>query len=729
MKRILYSTVTKTIAVLLALLCVAFAMLTVTDGLVRFLEEEECIYEFEGDFTESRHMARLLAAPEHILYRVSYGANAWEDITQEETLTENHPHADDTSSEVTTSDESGTPETETQADTQPTPVGYTVPVFSENRTEIVINGESMTVEEYLEKSLSELYCADQIDYYIEWNGTVYTNCDAKDPLDLIKGDFYAFYKRDADGATEAYSSMDRYVASLPGEMVPTDTVTVSVHVRDSYAVACRTAWERQEALVLDTILRAVLFALGALTLTVYLICVCGKRADGSQRVIWLDYVWVELHLVFLFLWTVGAMALGMVVAEAYYDGYFPLKLLYPTAGAIAVLGYGGILASLLSVIRNLKAKRYVTASLILTLLRLVWKALVWVCKGIGRGCKAIHRALSTALSRKTAVILLVMLVIYTLFLGLGPIFAFWDEALLAVWVVFAILLFGFACFIAVHRACDLDSLRQGVREVRSGNLTHQVPTPKSEDMRRMAEDINDIAQGLDEAVAARLKAERLKAELITNVSHDLKTPLTSIISYTELLSKVEGLPEEAQDYARVIAQKSERLKNLTQDLFDISKVQSGNEEMIPEKLDVALLIEQAMGEHDREITASELSFVVDIPKGLYILADGRKMSRVVSNLIGNALKYAMKHTRVFLTARMQEREIVLECKNVAAYRMDFDGEEIVGRFVRGDESRSTEGSGLGLAIAKSYVELCGGRFEVVVDGDLFKVMIAFPAQE
>lgn len=241
----------------------------------------------------------------------------------------------------------------------------------------------------------------------------------------------------------------------------------------------------------------------------------------------------------------------------------------------------------------------------------------------------------------------------------------------------------------------------------------------------MSENINDIAKGLDESLSAKLKAERLKTELITNVSHDLKTPLTSIISYTELLSGVEGLPEEAKDYARIIANKSDRLKNLTQDLFDISKVQSGNESVVLEKIDVSLLINQSLGEHDNEIQQSGLTFCINTAKDLYISADGRKMSRVVSNLINNILKYTMKNTRVFISAYEKNDEIVMEFKNIASYPMDFNAQEIVGRFVRGDSSRTAEGNGLGLAIAKSYTEICDGKFEVIIDGDMFKAFLKF----
>ena len=217
----------------------------------------------------------------------------------------------------------------------------------------------------------------------------------------------------------------------------------------------------------------------------------------------------------------------------------------------------------------------------------------------------------------------------------------------------------------------------------------------------------------------------MKTELITNVSHDLKTPITSIISYTELLSKVEQMPDEAKDYVAVIAKKSDRLKKLTQDLFDISKVQSGNEVVVFEKLDMALLISQSLAEYDNEIQKSELTFCVETPKELYISADGRKMSRVVSNLIQNILKYSMKNTRVFITAAEQEEKVVLELKNISAYPLVFNPEEITQRFVRGDEARTAEGNGLGLAIVKSYTEICNGKVEIVIDGDLFKAILKF----
>lgn len=180
-----------------------------------------------------------------------------------------------------------------------------------------------------------------------------------------------------------------------------------------------------------------------------------------------------------------------------------------------------------------------------------------------------------------------------------------------------------------------------------------------------------------------------------------------------------------KDYARIIAKKSDRLKILTQDLFDISKVQSGNESVVSEKLDVSLLINQLLGEHDNEIKQSGLTFCVNTCKELYIFADGRKMSRVISNLVNNILKYTMKNTRVFITLYEEKGDVVMEFKNIASYPMDFSAEEITGRFVRGDESRTQEGNGLGLAIAKSYTEICNGIFNIVLDGDMFKAILKF----
>ena len=291
---------------------------------------------------------------------------------------------------------------------------------------------------------------------------------------------------------------------------------------------------------------------------------------------------------------------------------------------------------------------------------------------------------------------------------------------------------GIAWFLAAgyflaRRIHGFERIVEALHRMRGGDMESRLTDMPEGVFAAMAEDINSLGDGMQAAVQNEIRAERMKTELITNVSHDLKTPLTSILSYSDLLCQMELTPEEANDYAKIIHQKGLRLKNLTSDLFDISKVRSGVEQMNCERLDAATLVRQALAEQEKAIQTSGLALKVTLPeKELPIRADGRKMSRVLENLIGNCVKYSLHGTRVFISLAERDGQAVLEVKNTANYEMDFAPDEITERFVRGDAARSTEGSGLGLAIAKSYTEACGGAFEVTVDGDLFKVRIVFP---
>ena len=236
----------------------------------------------------------------------------------------------------------------------------------------------------------------------------------------------------------------------------------------------------------------------------------------------------------------------------------------------------------------------------------------------------------------------------------------------------------------------------------------------------------DINRGFDESLEEQMKSERMKVALITNVSHDLKTPLTSIISYIDLLSKEEGLPETAKDYVKILGEKAGRLNNMVSDLFDLAKSTSGNMPVDIEKLDLKKLIEQTLADMGDRIEKSGLAFRVRLPeKPMQINADGKKLYRVFQNVIDNALKYSLQGTRVYVALEENEGMAVATVKNTAGYEMDFTADEILQRFMRGDKSRTTEGSGLGLSIAESYTKLCGGRFKVDIDGDLFKVTISF----
>lgn len=270
---------------------------------------------------------------------------------------------------------------------------------------------------------------------------------------------------------------------------------------------------------------------------------------------------------------------------------------------------------------------------------------------------------------------------------------------------------------------DFNRIKKQVHEIKNGNLKIGTKSIYFKDLDQLQNDVNELSNGLQSSVEKSIKAERMKTELITNVSHDLKTPLTSIISYTKLLSKVEGLPTEALDYIAIIDKKSERLKILTQDLFDISKVQSGNDENEMEEINVEVLLSQVLAEYENEL--DHLTICTNIEKDLFILSDGKKMSRVLYNLLSNIKKYALANTRVFILAYQQNNQVVIEMKNISSYPLDFDKEEVLQRFKRGDESRSEEGHGLGLAIVKSFVETTGGSFEIEIDGDLFKAILKY----
>lgn len=239
-------------------------------------------------------------------------------------------------------------------------------------------------------------------------------------------------------------------------------------------------------------------------------------------------------------------------------------------------------------------------------------------------------------------------------------------------------------------------------------------------------DLDNIDSGMKKSIEEQVKSERMKIELVTNVSHDLKTPLTSIISYVDLLSKTE-LSDEAADYVKIISAKAERLKNIVSDLFDIAKANSGNSSVELENLDLCKLIVQTLADMDDRVNASGMTIKTRLPSvPVIIRSDGKKLYRVFQNLIDNALKYSLKGTRIFIEAEITDGLVKASVKNTSAYELDFTADEIKERFTRGDKSRSTEGSGLGLSIAESFTAVCGGSFNVVIDGDQFRTEVVFP---
>lgn len=476
-----------------------------------------------------------------------------------------------------------------------------------------------------------------------------------------------------------------------------------------------------------------------LLMFIYLACVCGRRQEDNEvHLLLADRVWPELQLALGGGVFAGAAALALFAMDACYSADKASQLMLfnfrLAAAAGAAVCATATMTVLLSWLRLAKNRTFVKSCLCVLLARVLIRAIkgitVWVFKTAGKILSWIHRFFRKILlglhafadvliaykAAKTAAFASCGLALCMYMLGVFSGF----KTFVAGAVLVAFVLSRLGRIIKSH-----ENIAAGIKAMRAGNVDYRITQPEDAYFSELAEAVNGIGDGMRAATERRVKAERMKTELITNVSHDLKTPLTSIISYSDLLCDMQLSPPEANDYAAIIRKKGERLKNLTQDLFDISKAQSGNEQVNREKIDISLLISQALGESDCVIEKAGLVPVVKLEKELYITADGKKMSRVIENLIGNIEKYAQKGTRVFVTAKQEAGTVFAEFKNTSAAPLDFDTTEICDRFVRGDSSRSEEGSGLGLAIAKSYTELCGGSFKIETDGDLFKAQITF----
>ena len=248
----------------------------------------------------------------------------------------------------------------------------------------------------------------------------------------------------------------------------------------------------------------------------------------------------------------------------------------------------------------------------------------------------------------------------------------------------------------------------------------------SEEQKDIAENINSIGEGLDRALEKSIKSERLKTDLITNVSHDIKTPLTSIINYVELLKQENFQDPKIQRYIEILEAKSQRLKTLTVDVVEASKVSSGNITLEFMNINFVEMIQQTSGEFEEKFKARNLTEVLTLPEEEVIIrVDGRRMWRVLENIYNNAAKYAMEGTRVYADLKVVDGKAVFSLKNISQQPLNISADELTERFIRGDISRSTEGSGLGLSIAKTLTEMQGGKFELYLDGDLFRVTITF----
>lgn len=471
---------------------------------------------------------------------------------------------------------------------------------------------------------------------------------------------------------------------------------------------------------------AVFFIL-ALAICIFLLVTAGKTADGSIRLLFTDKVPLAINLAFYgAIVTIAVVCCcGGLACEYYTDiGSVPLGIVRALGrkfdiiwGILFALFFGAISIQLNSIARNIRAKTF-------------WKHTI--CRWIFRPVRIISKKLSDILEtsyanadgkRKKRIAILCTCI-----------FAVVDFCLIAVapssdFLFFLVLLFNIAALIfALMIINSYSRIAQATREIRDGQLEKTVSTEKMLPiMKNHAEDINSIGDGLQNAVESAVRDQRMKAELITNVSHDLKTPLTSIVNYVDLLKRCEIENGDAKKYLNILDEKSQRMKKLIEDLVEASKASSGAVEMHPVRFNLCEFATQVSGENEDELKAKGIDIVLKMPeKPVVVYADAQKTGRIIENLLSNIKKYALENTRAYIEVKDSEKNGIIEFKNISKYELNIPAEELTARFVRGDASRNGEGSGLGLSIASNFCRLQGGNLELFVDGDLFKAVVILP---
>lgn len=455
------------------------------------------------------------------------------------------------------------------------------------------------------------------------------------------------------------------------------------------------------------IIMALAFVLGLISF-VTLMNVTGRRT-GSTELYTGPLYGIPADLLTVIIGT-GWLVMSMAVLSMVNSNVADFML----AGGLVLIIGNTFLGYCMSIAARVKGKTLWKNTLIYKCLHLLKK----ICKGSWH-------------------ILLEIPVIWKVVLGTGILsfLEFWgimafcyDEGnLVAFWFFEKVLVLP----IIFYGALMIKKLQKGAAALAEGELAYQIDTkPMRGDFKKQGEDLNSIASGMSLAVEKQLKSERMKTELITNVSHDIKTPLTSIINYADLIGKEPCENEKITEYAEVLVRQSVRLKRLIEDLVEASKASTGNLEVCLQPCDASVFLIQADGEYEEKLKKADLTLVVQQPDSeIRILADGRRMWRVFDNLMNNICKYAQPGTRVYLILEKKEKKAVITFKNTSRDALNISEEELMERFVRGDSSRNTEGNGLGLSIARSLTELQKGTLGIQIDGDLFKAVLEFPVIE
>ncbi len=560
-------------------------------------------------------------------------------------------------------------------------------------------------------------------YWYKQNGVWYTNqpdteegqeFDTQTVLMEAKtmGDYLLYDMEKKEFETDIRGLEDYFFNSYGNQMyLPLENVVLVIGVDTDLTAKddlydANVEYVRLHPWIKVSIAAALVSVMGWVLSLVYLTLVTGHR-DGEEGVHlnYIDKVKTEIVIAVFVLVTSELLMLVSHVNNSTGN----VSGLLVASGTVSMVIDMLFLVFYLSMVRRLKAE-------------VMWENSLacWLARGLSKTFRE-----RTVTVRVLAVFSIHMMICFILAVG-----AFHFHSVICLLLLLAFC--AMEAYLLLRMAVEHYQIYQGVEKITEGALDAKIDVEELHgDDKRLAEAINNIGSGLLHAVDESTKNERMKADLITNVSHDIKTPLTSIINYVNLIKMEDIENERVLGYIKILDEKSQRLKQLTEDLVETSRITSGNIKLDMQKIDLVELVCQTAGEFNEKFETRELTIVTKLPKtAVMILADGRQLYRVIENLYNNVAKYAMEKTRVYVDVQVSEGEAVFSIKNVSERSLAVENSnagDLTERFIRGDVSRTTEGSGLGLSIAKSLTELMGGTFQISVDGDLFKASIHFPA--
>lgn len=563
--------------------------------------------------------------------------------------------------------------------------------------------------------------------------TIYTNKKAYSSYAQLEQNLEKIFKEKAYAVV--YPELSECVTNIPGadlqvwnhtidQSFDTKDFVFAVSVDTKFSVADSMAdeaenYETYSKLMFPMLAGAIFGSVLWLICMVWLTVTAGRRPEDEEiHLNGFDRWYTEIAAgTVIGIWLAGTIISGTLIANSslgYSHVVVTVIVICLICGTYTMAWF---LIGYLSLVRRIKAGTLWKNSLIR-------KVLKWIGKCSGK-LADFARAFSRNTAEKIKVLLVGGAFLFLQFLIIGCVFSGAGVFLLALMAVdVAVMIF------AIRKADGLDLIMDGLKKISDGELQYKIKTDILTGKQKvMAEYINNIGSGLDAAVENSLKKERMQTELITNVSHDLKTPLTSIINYVDLMKRENPTDPKIQEYLRILDEKSQRLKVLTEDVVEASKASTGNIKLEMNDIDFVEMVQQVIGEFEEKFKEKNLTMMVhftDEPSIIY--ADGQRMWRVLENVFGNVVKYAMEGTRVYAEISNRNKKVTFSLKNISAQPLNISADELTERFIRGDVARNTEGSGLGLSIAKSLTELQGGEFKLYLDGDLFKVMITFVAK-